>query len=56
MTAQFVFANFDHNQDYDELEKNHVELRGKIVIVKYGMAWRGSKMSTAAERGLVGIL
>jgi N-acetylated-alpha-linked acidic dipeptidase len=56
VTAQFVFANFGRDQDYDDLEQNHVEVRGKIAIVKYGMVWRGSKMSTAAERGLVGIL
>lgn len=56
VTAQFVFANFGRDQDYDDLEEKHVELRGKIAIVKYGMVWRGSKMSTAAERGLVGIL
>lgn len=52
VTAQFVYANFGREQDYDDLEQNHVEFRGKIAIVKYGMVYRGAKMSTAAARGL----
>ncbi|KAG9230730.1 membrane transporter [Amylocarpus encephaloides] len=56
VTAQFVYANFGRDQDYDDLEQNHVEVKGKIAIVKYGIVYRGTKMSTAAERGLVGIL
>ncbi|KAF2193055.1 Zn-dependent exopeptidase [Zopfia rhizophila CBS 207.26] len=56
VTAQFVYANFGREQDYDDLEQNHVEVKGKIAIVKYGMVWRGAKMSTAAKRGLVGIM
>ncbi|KAK4161184.1 hypothetical protein QBC43DRAFT_303223 [Cladorrhinum sp. PSN259] len=56
VTAQFVYANFGRPQDYDDLERNHVDVKGKIAIVKYGMVWRGDKMRAAAERGLVGIL
>ena len=56
VTAQFVYANFGRGQDYDELEQNHVDIKGKIAIVKYGMGYRGEKMRTAAERGLVGLL
>lgn len=56
VTAQFVYANFGRGQDYDDLERHNVSVKGKIAIVKYGMVYRGEKMSTAAERGLVGIL
>jgi N-acetylated-alpha-linked acidic dipeptidase len=56
VTAQFVYANFGREQDYNDLEQNHVDIKGKIAIVKYGMVYRGAKMSTAAERGLFGIL
>ena len=56
VTAQFIYANFGREQDYDDLEQNHVEVKGKIAIVKYGLVWRGAKMSTAAKRGLVGIV
>jgi N-acetylated-alpha-linked acidic dipeptidase len=56
VTAQFVYANFGRGQDYDDLERNHVSVKGKIAIVKYGMGYRGEKMTTAAQRGLVGIL
>lgn len=56
VTAQFVYANFGREQDYDDLEQSHVNVKGKIAIVKYGMIYRGEKMTTAAKRGLVGIL
>ncbi|KAF3920994.1 hypothetical protein ABW20_dc0106427 [Dactylellina cionopaga] len=57
VTAQFVYANFGSDQDYDDLEvQNHIDLKGKIAIVKYGKEHRGDKIFTAAQRGLVGIL
>ncbi|KAL7928728.1 hypothetical protein V8C35DRAFT_317384 [Trichoderma chlorosporum] len=56
VTAQFVYANFGRAQDYDDLERHNVSVEGKIAIVKYGSVWRGEKMSTAAARGLVGVL
>ncbi|KAF3931661.1 hypothetical protein ABW20_dc0109618 [Dactylellina cionopaga] len=56
VTAQFVYANFGSDQDYDDLEQNHIEIEGKIAIVKYSGGWRGGKMAVAARRGLVGIL
>jgi hypothetical protein len=56
VTARFVFANFGRPQDYDDLEQAQVEVTGKIAIVKYGVVFRGEKMTAAAKRGLVGIL
>jgi N-acetylated-alpha-linked acidic dipeptidase len=55
VTAQFVYANFGREQDYDDLEQNHIKLKGKIAIVKSGMVWRGAKLGAAVERGIVGI-
>ncbi|KAI4122048.1 MAG: hypothetical protein LQ338_006025 [Usnochroma carphineum] len=43
VTAQFVYANFGRDQDYDDLEQSHVEVKGKIAIVKSGMVWRGRR-------------
>lgn len=37
VTAKFVYANFSREQDYDDLEHSHVDVKGKIAIVKYGM-------------------
>jgi N-acetylated-alpha-linked acidic dipeptidase len=56
VTAQFVYANFGRGQDYDDLERNNVSVKDKIVIVKYGMGYRAEKMTAAAERGAIGIL
>ncbi|KAH8201489.1 hypothetical protein TruAng_004337 [Truncatella angustata] len=56
VTAQFVYVNFGRDQDYDELERENVSVKGKIAIVKYGMGYRAEKMTIAAKRGLVGIL
>jgi N-acetylated-alpha-linked acidic dipeptidase len=42
--------------DYDYLAKNHIDVKGKIVIARYGGGWRGLKPRLAAEHGAVGCL
>ncbi|KAG0647039.1 putative glutamate carboxypeptidase [Hyphodiscus hymeniophilus] len=56
VTGQFIYANFGLSQDYDDLEKAKVDLKGKIAVVKYGEVFRGDKMHTAAARGIIGIV
>jgi len=38
------------------LAKLGIDVKGKIVIARYGAAWRGTKAKTAQERGAVGCL
>ncbi|HSE38302.1 MAG TPA: M28 family metallopeptidase, partial [Blastocatellia bacterium] len=42
--------------DYEELARLGVDVKGKIVIARYGGSWRGIKPKVAAEHGAVGCL
>lgn len=56
VTAEVVFVNRGVPADYEELEKMGVDVKGKIVIAKYGGSWRGIKPKVAYEHGAVGCL
>ncbi|MEO6914402.1 MAG: transferrin receptor-like dimerization domain-containing protein [Chitinophagaceae bacterium] len=56
ITAELVFVNTGIPADYDALEKMGVDVKGKIVIAKYGGSWRGIKPKVAAEHGAIGCL
>jgi N-acetylated-alpha-linked acidic dipeptidase len=51
--AQLVFVNYGIPEDYEVLERNGIDVAGKIVIAKYGKSWRGIKPKLAAEKGAV---
>ena len=48
--------NYGRPEDYEELERRGVSVRGAIVIARYGAIWRGIKPKFAAEHGAVGCL
>ncbi|HKD17993.1 MAG TPA: M28 family metallopeptidase [Thermoanaerobaculia bacterium] len=50
-TAPLVYVNYGNPDDYEGLEKLGVDVRGKIVIARYGGGWRGIKPKVAAEKG-----
>jgi N-acetylated-alpha-linked acidic dipeptidase len=56
VTAELVFVNHGIPADYEELEQMGIDVKGKIVIAKYGGSWRGIKPKVAAEHGAVGCL
>src|SRR5678810_827593 len=56
VTAELVFANRGTPADYEELERMGVDVKGKIVITKYGGSWRGIKPKVAYEHGAIGCL
>ncbi len=56
VTAELVFVNYGIPDDYKELEKMGVDVKGKIVIAKYGGSWRGIKPKVAQEHGAIGCL
>ncbi len=51
VTAPLVYVNYGIPSDYDELEKRGIDVKGKIVIARYGGSWRGIKPKVAAEKG-----
>ena len=56
VTAELVFVNHGIPADYDELERMGVDVKGKIVIAKYGGSWRGIKPKVAYEHGAIGCI
>jgi len=52
--APLVYVNYGMRDDYDELERLGVSVKGKIVIARYGAGWRGLKPRLAQERGAIG--
>jgi N-acetylated-alpha-linked acidic dipeptidase len=56
VTAPLVYVNYGVPADYERLERLGVDVRGKIVIARYGASWRGIKPKVAAEHGAVGCI
>ncbi|MFI5133753.1 MAG: transferrin receptor-like dimerization domain-containing protein [Chitinophagales bacterium] len=56
VTAELVFVNRGIPADYDELERMGIDVKGKIVIAKYGGSWRGIKPKVAYEHGAIGCI
>ncbi len=56
LTGEVVYANYGRLEDFDELAKQHIDLHGKIVIVRYGANFRGVKAYIAEQRGAAGVL
>ncbi|HJU26700.1 MAG TPA: transferrin receptor-like dimerization domain-containing protein, partial [Rhodanobacteraceae bacterium] len=56
VTAPLVYVNYGMPDDYKELARRGVDVKGKIVIVRYGGGWRGLKPELAHEHGAVGCL
>ncbi len=54
--GQVVYANFGRPEDFESLEKMGVDVKGKIVLARYGSLFRGLKVRNAQSRGAVGIL
>jgi len=56
VTAPLVYVNYGDREDYEQLERMGISVKGAIVIARYGSAWRGTKPKVAAERGAIGCI
>jgi N-acetylated-alpha-linked acidic dipeptidase len=58
VTAPVVYAGNGNPADYDWLAQHGVDVKGKIVLVRYSVpySYRGFKALTAEQRGAAGIL
>jgi N-acetylated-alpha-linked acidic dipeptidase len=56
VTAPLVYVNYGIPGDYERLERLGVDVRGKIVLARYGASWRGIKPKVAAEHGAAACL
>jgi N-acetylated-alpha-linked acidic dipeptidase len=56
VTAPIVYVNYGIPDDYKQLEKLGVSVKGKIALARYGRSWRGTKAKVAQENGAAGCL
>ena len=53
VTGELVYVNYGVPADYDQLRELGIDVKGKIVIARYGASWRGIKPKVAAEHGAI---
>ncbi len=56
VTAELVYVNYGMPDDYKALARKGIDVKGKIVIARYGGGWRGLKPKLAQEHGAVGCI
>jgi N-acetylated-alpha-linked acidic dipeptidase len=56
VTAPLVYVNYGMPTDYAELQRLGIDVKGKIVIARYGAGWRGLKPKLAYEHGAIGCI
>jgi N-acetylated-alpha-linked acidic dipeptidase len=56
VTGELVYVNYGVPKDYEELDRRGIDVKGKIVLARYGGSWRGIKPKVAAEHGAVGCI
>src|SRR6202451_1366816 len=56
VTAPLVYVNYGDREDYEQLDRMGISVKGAIVIARYGSGWRGTKPKVAAEHGAIGCI
>lgn len=53
VSGDLVYLNHGMPDDYQELARRGIDVKGKIVITRYGAGWRGLKPKLAQEHGAI---
>ena len=56
VSAPLIYVNYGTMEDYLELERLGIDVKGKIVIARYGGCFRGIKPKIAADKGALGCI
>jgi N-acetylated-alpha-linked acidic dipeptidase len=56
VTAPLVYVNYGMPNDYEALARRGIDVKGKIVIARYGVGWRGLKPKLAQDHGAIGCI
>ncbi len=56
VTADVVYANYGRAEDFKKLKEMGIDVKGKIVIARYGEVFRGVKVFLAAQNGAAGVI
>src|ERR1035441_11070573 len=54
--AEVIYANYGTAEDFEKLEKLKIDVRGKIVLARYGQNFRGVKVFIAQQHGAAGVI
>lgn len=54
--GQIVYVNYGSPADFDRLKSMGISVEGRIVLVRYGGAFRGLKVKESQDRGAAGVL
>lgn len=54
--AEVVYANYGRPEDIQKLKDMGVDVRGKILVVRYGQNFRGVKSFVAQQAGAAGVI
>lgn len=54
--AEVVYANYGTPADFQQLKDMNIDVRGKIVVMRYGHNFRGVKVYDAQEHGAAGVI
>ncbi len=56
VTGEVVYANYGRKEDFERLEEWGVDVRGKVVVARYGGNFRGYKAKYAEAHGAAGLI
>lgn len=56
VTAELVYVNYGLPDDYAALARQGIDVKGKIVLARYGRSFRGTKAKVAHEKGAAGCI
>jgi N-acetylated-alpha-linked acidic dipeptidase len=56
VTGPLIYVNYGNREDYEQLDRMGISVKGAIVIARYGSGWRGIKPKVAAEHGAIGCI
>jgi len=56
VTAEVVYANYGRKEDFEMLQELGVDVKGKIVLARYGGNFRGFKARFAEANGAAGLI
>ncbi len=54
--APVIYANYGRKEDFDRLSSMGIDLRGKIILARYGKIFRGKIATNAQRAGAIGVL
>ena len=56
VTAPLIYVNYGLPEDYATLARFGIDVKGKLVVARYGRSFRGTKAKVAQEHGAAGCI